>query len=303
MPTVGDAFTHTLITLKDNEYNWSLLDAACQRYDPQPHIIKYLIDKALDAFKTMLANTEPDGTRKEEKAAAKKAENNLLKFQTLWNLSDDYAARYAADKISQIDLLRKIEEAPDSIRTKVLEGPFIKAILNQKAIEVPCLSILFIELFLQMLTVFAFSFSFIREDVVVYDFFQVNVVTSQELSFCILGVSLFWFGLREIFQLSSLNILSYFNDTSNLFDLAQLVLIIVVLLTHVGRQGDHQQEGLALVCILVSWFRLIFIFGNLIFNVAVFVSALASVSFAPTDTLLSYHHVHFFIVSSSMGMS
>ena len=53
----------------------------------------------------------------------------------------------------------------------------------------------------------------------------------------------------------------------------------MVLLTHAGGgQGDpHQQEGLALVCILVSWFRLIFIIGNIIFNVAVFVSALASV--------------------------
>ena len=133
-------------------------------------------------------------------------------------------------------------------------------------------------------TVFAFSFSFIREDVVVFDFFQAEVVTSQALSFSILGFSLFWFGLKEILQLSSLNILSYFNDPSNFIDLMQLVLIYVVLLTNADGQGNHH-EGLVLVSILVSWFRLIFIFGNLLFNVAVFVSALVSVRiFVPETT-------------------
>jgi hypothetical protein len=292
MTTVKDTFTaDTLIKLRDNG-NWSILDAACQRDDVQPQMIEYLVDIAVDSlmilFENLLLKSEDLKRRKEDKIAAKEKADELLKFFTLCNLPGDYAARYATIKISheiRFDLLKYIEEAPDSsFCAKVLEGPFIKAVLNQKAIEVPCLSILFIELFLQMLTVFAFSFSFIREDV--------KVVTSQELSFCILGVSLFWFGLREILQLSSsFNIRCYFNDPSNFLDLAQLVLIFVVLLTHAGAQGKHQ-ESLFLVCILVSWFRLIFMFGNLVFNVAVFASALVSVSFVLPDALFSYN-VHF----------
>ena len=152
--------------------------------------------------------------------------------------------------------MKQIEEAPSDLRIKILQGPFIEAFLNRKGIEVPCLPVLFLDVFLQILTV--------------------NVFSSRVVSFSILGISFAWLGLREILQIfsSSSNLLAYFNDPSNFLDLAQLSLTLAVFLT----RGD--EEVLILVCILVSWFRLMFIFGNLIFSVAVFLSALISVSHA-----------------------
>jgi ankyrin repeat protein len=128
MPTVGDAFTDTaLITLKDNN-NWSLLDAACQRSDPQPHIIKYLIDKGYNAFKIMLEKTKPKENKKDDNTVAKKAEEDLLKFQTLWNLSDDYAARYAANIISK----DKIKDTQDTIETGHLSSSKSASIVRNR---------------------------------------------------------------------------------------------------------------------------------------------------------------------------
>ena len=101
--------------------------------------------------------------------------------------------------------------------------------------------------------------------------FSVLVKSDQKIS-----ESVVWFGFRELTQLLSSNstLLTYSSDPSNYMDLLQIGLVLHALISF----SNNVDPMMLIVCIGVSWLRLVFISANLIYNVSVFVSALVAVS-------------------------
>ena len=186
----------------------------------------------------------------------------ILHLQSLWYEKDPLASNIP-DSFSKT--LQKIQNlSNDDDRDKILEGSFIRAVLNQKVVKVASLFVLFTDLFMQVALMVAFS---------------VLVKSDQKISESVVAIlvpSFVWFGCRELTQLLSSNstLLTYSSDPSNYMDLLQIGLVLHALISF----SNNVDPMMLIVCIGVSWLRLVFISANLIYNVSVFVSALVAVS-------------------------
>ncbi len=188
-------------------------------------------------------------------------EGALLRFLDFWYDLDPLADSVTSDSFTS--MLIYIHDLKPVDRDKFLQNPFVRAALNQKIVEVPSLLVLFLDLNLQLLTIFVFSV----------------LLTSGEkipdAATIILSASSIWFAIREISQaISVASFYDYIGEASNWIDVLQLGLSLYFIISKLY----NVDQVMLIVSIGTSWLRLIFVSGNLVYSVAIFVSALVPVS-------------------------
>ena len=188
-----------------------------------------------------------------------------INLETILYLQEEYQKVYPhASSVPKAfsKTLHVIQALPEADQSNIFEGSFIKGILNEKIIKTSSLLVLFLDLIVQVTVVVTFSS-------------RIEVgLELQTWKGGVLTGCLSWFMLRELTQLPATSFYAYSNDRSNYMDILQCGLIISILATY----ASGVNLALLLLCIAVSWLQLVLVCGNLVYTVAVFVSALLAVS-------------------------
>jgi len=200
----------------------------------------------------------------------------ILHLQSLWYEKDPLASNIPDSFSKTLQKIQNLSNNED--RDKILEGSFIRAVLNQKVVKVSSLFVLFTDLIMQVALMVAFS---------------VLVKSDQKISESVVAIlvpSFVWFAFRELAQLLSFKsaLLTYASDPSNYVDLLQLGLVFHALVSF----SNNVDPMMLIVCIGVSWSRLVIVSANLINKVSVFVSALVAI----TKSLFPFLYVTSIIV-------
>lgn len=166
----------------------------------------------------------------------------------------------------QTKTLANIRDLPYQQRAVVLRGKYVRTALNHLAIEPTALFVIFLDIIIQVLTLWIYSYE-AADDLNLYSSLRTLLV-----------VSLCWVSFREATQFFSSSFWAYMSDPSNIVDLAQIVLVGWTVASFFNDFEAKTNLYLLISCIGISWVRLVFVCSNVIYNIKVFVSALVSVS-------------------------
>jgi hypothetical protein len=185
--------------------------------------------------------------------------SNLFHFHTLMLKNDPTGASYPPG------LFTSIVKLPSDDRCRFVNHPYLRTALNTEIVKPSALFILFLDVAVQLAVMIVFSFTVHGEER------KIPIPSFIVLAICLLGTL-----SREIVQIFSSQMKSYFGDTSNFIDIVQIGLILSVFADCVeeGRISEYH----LVACIAVSWTRLLFVTANLNCNVAVFLDAFIAVS-------------------------
>ncbi len=260
-----------LIMAKDNN-GWTALHWACSSTEPSLKSIDTLF-AALKDNKDVLTLITTPATRDKEtllpidillNERVKIPHDAILHLQSHWYDRDQRASSAPASFSSKT--MASIHGLKGEDADKILQGPFLKAALNQQVIKPFALAVLFLDLILQAAVIIAFSFLIEPPP---------NSSLMPASATVILSLSFIWFGVRELTQLPSTTFYMYIADPSNWFDVLQLGCMLTML---ISQNNNGVSPIFFMFCIGVTWLNLVFVFGNLFYRVAVIVSALVSVS-------------------------
>jgi len=232
-------------------------------YDPGSELSKNPEERDENALK-LLNNTRSNGKLPIDLLLRKSGRtpvplDAVAHLQKIWYYLDPYLRDFPEDGMSKT--LQTIQNKSNNEIDAILEGEYFRAVLNKIAIDPLTIWVMLFDLVMQLFVVAAFSFLMKKEE---------NI---PELAITLLTMSTIWIFVRELLQLWSLTFYQYMNDASNLFDLAQLALLFQTLLVH-----EKVDQTLLIVSIMVAWFRLVFVFGNMFYSISVFVSALIQIA-------------------------
>ena len=136
----------------------------------------------------------------------------ILHLQSHWYDRDQRASSAPA---SFSRTLARIHGLKGEEADKILQGPFIKAALNQQLIKPFAVAVLLLDFILQAAVIIAFSFLIEPPP---------NSSLMPASATVILSLSFFWFGVRELTvltQLPSTTLYMYIADPSNWFNVLQ----------------------------------------------------------------------------------
>jgi hypothetical protein len=261
------------LIMANNNNSWTALHFACSPTEPSLKSIDTLFTALKD--KDVLTLITTPATRDKEmllpidillNKRVKIPHDAILHLQSHWYYRDQRASSAPASFSSKT--LASIHGLKGEDADKILQGPFLKAALNQEVIKPFALAVLFLDLILQVAVIIAFSFLIEPPP---------NSSLMPASATVILSLSFIWFGLRELTQLPSttFSFYMYIADPSNWFDFLQLGCMLTML---ISQNNNGVSPIFFMFCIGVTWLNLVFVFGNLFYRVAVIVSALVSVS-------------------------
>ena len=150
---------------------------------------------------------------------------------------------------------------------KELESGFLMAVINRNFVSSKCISILMIDLYVQMAVVASFSWGI--ESVMNHggNIFQIGVFIC----------ALIWFLFRECVQIYTTSLNKYVVEESNYFDIFQIFLIIQAAVTLNNESYSESDGNILVLSIFTSWIQLLIMIGNFYPAVSIFVKTLLSV--------------------------
>ena len=167
-------------------------------------------------------------------------------------------------------LFTSILNLPTKDRSNVMNNSYLRTLLNLEIVKPFSLFVLNLDVGAQLLVTFLFSFS--------YSSFGEVAISTRPL--VLLVPCLVWLLFRELVQICSTTLNSYLLQSSNFVDLVQIGLIGAVIATGIIEGEDKGiYKGHLVVCIGVSWVRLIYIFAALNYKVAVIIDEFIAVSY------------------------
>ncbi|GFH52625.1 hypothetical protein CTEN210_09101 [Chaetoceros tenuissimus] len=166
--------------------------------------------------------------------------------------------------------LQSIRDLPSEQQAIALRGKYVRSALNHHTIKPLTLYFMMLDIILQLMTIWIFSFEMKR---------NMDMTTGQKI---IVAVCFAWLLIRAF----------------DFVDALQLILLGLTIISMIFDFSEDFSLYLLILCIGVSWLRFVFVFSNVIYRVKVFVSALESI----TKRLLPFVFVTVFIVMAFAHM-
>jgi len=166
------------------------------------------------------------------------------------------------------ETIRQILKTPYDARNQILQTQFMKEYLTDRFIETLPLAILFMDLYIQIMTVCVFSL-FINPN-------SPNTIDSTAIH-AILIICLIWRLSREMLQVVTTSLGAYLSDSSNWFDLVQSVLIILTICTNLDNPLSTAFHQVLILATFFSWFELMLELHNFVYDLALFVVAMIKI--------------------------
>jgi len=191
--------------------------------------------------------------------------------------------------------------AASGMRTEgksLFQSPFIQKILNDMFIHPQYLTVLMIDFYVQIMFVGIFSWGI--NDAVRYQTDISDWITGMLL------IGILWSVMRELLQMATTPLKVYLHDGTEFFDWLQigmLCLSLRILSNPDVLQDDPYNGGVLTVTTGLTWVLLIYVLGDLIPEIAIFVAALRRIiikliPFLVTTLLLVFGFAHMFYIAN-----
>lgn len=194
--------------------------------------------------------------------------------------------------------LAAVRDTPDEKRELIIRGKYIRSAMNHLAVTPFALWVIFSDVIMQIVILWIYSFDIDQNrnnNSGSPNGFNLSVVSRT-----LLCLSFGWGIIREGTQLYYSNFWDYIGDPSNMIDTLQIGLVSFTITTFHATFQQDTLLFLLICCIGISWLRLVFIFGNIIYKIKVFNFALVSITrklvpfiFVTVIVTISFAHMYY----------